>query len=302
MVQISIFVFLQYTLLRVFDREGSEYLLKHLIQLRKCDQQKYTLKSEDIGEYRSDNSLSIAASLALVTPIESKKKEMPFLKSSDVDIPSHCHSSSDVPTTENRIVSSQDYMYEHGIRAMDVYNKEKLNEKNDAKIRARENGPQRYLQPVDILVTISKNIVDALSGIKVARNTCHTRNRLKEQIEGYLDGVRSSGKIHNFSVVMNDVNNPAEVIDNNCAVMDISIKPTRKSYNFINRYNLTPAGLVHFGKFRRLDEYKAEYTIDAGEMRTFDEFMDEQGGSHISPSCVPSFDRLLPPAELAAIV
>lgn len=94
----------------------------------------------------------------------------------------------------------------------------------------------------DILITIEEAIEDILANYMFEFNDANTRLEIKTTVDGYLDGVRSAGGIYNYTVQMDESNNPPEVVDQNTAVLDISIEPARGINKFINRITVTKSG------------------------------------------------------------
>lgn len=101
----------------------------------------------------------------------------------------------------------------------------------------------------DLLITIEEAVEDILANYIFEFNDSNTRLEIKTIIDGYLEGVRSAGGIYNYSVQMDETNNPPEIIDQNMAIVDIGIEPARGIHKFINRVTVYKTGGIASGGF-----------------------------------------------------
>lgn len=101
----------------------------------------------------------------------------------------------------------------------------------------------------DLLITIEEAVEDILANYLFEFNDSSTRLEIKTIIETYLDGVRSNGGIYDFLTIMDESNNPAEIIDQNMGIVDIAIEPARGLHKFINRVTVLKTGGVSSGGF-----------------------------------------------------
>lgn len=114
---------------------------------------------------------------------------------------------------------------------------------------------QRYLSALnnlhirDLLITIEDEIEQILGNFLFEENTPTMRLQIKTTIESYLDNIRSQGGIYDYMVIMDDKNNPPEVIDRNMGIVDIAVEPVRGLQKFINRITIMKTGGISSGGF-----------------------------------------------------
>jgi hypothetical protein len=87
----------------------------------------------------------------------------------------------------------------------------------------------------DRISTISKTLV-------FEQNTIATRNAFLSQVNPYLESVQQQQGLYAFKVVMDDSNNPADVIDRNQLVGAIYIQPTKTAEFIYLDFNILPTG------------------------------------------------------------
>jgi len=101
----------------------------------------------------------------------------------------------------------------------------------------------------DLLITIEDAIETILGNYIFEFNDSTTRLEIKTTVESYLDGVRSSGGIYNYVVIMDESNNTNEIIDMNVAVLDVIVEPARGIHKFIARITVAKTGGASAGGF-----------------------------------------------------
>lgn len=94
----------------------------------------------------------------------------------------------------------------------------------------------------DLLISLEENIEDLLSTYLFDNNTAATRLEIKTRVESYLNNVKSNDGIYDYSVTMDESNNPSSVIDQNTGIIDIIIEPVRAYHKFIARLVVTSTG------------------------------------------------------------
>lgn len=94
----------------------------------------------------------------------------------------------------------------------------------------------------DTLITIEKDIERILYNFLFDFNDGITQIRVKTLVENYLDSVMSSRGISWYSVKMDAMNNPNEVIEANAGVIDVYVDFPRGIHKFINRITITRKG------------------------------------------------------------
>jgi len=101
----------------------------------------------------------------------------------------------------------------------------------------------------DLLITIEDGIEDILSNYLFEFNDATTRLEIKTRVDKFLDGVRSAGGIYDFLVIMNEENNPPEIIDQNVGIIDVAIEPARSMDRIFNRVTILKTGGLASGGF-----------------------------------------------------
>ena len=71
------------------------------------------------------------------------------------------------------------------------------------------------------MITIEDAVIDILQNYLFEFNDATTRLQIRTIVETYLDGVRSGQGIYAYSVIMDETNNTAEIIDQNFGIIDI---------------------------------------------------------------------------------
>ncbi len=101
----------------------------------------------------------------------------------------------------------------------------------------------------DLLITIEEAIEDILTNYLFEFNDSSTRLEIKTITETYMDGVRSNGGVYDFLVIMDESNNPNDIIDQNIGIIDVAIEPVRGLHKFINRITVMKTGGIASGGF-----------------------------------------------------
>lgn len=97
-----------------------------------------------------------------------------------------------------------------------------------------------------LLIELKEFIGNQAANLIFEQNTIATRNRFKSRVEPYLESVVQNEGLYGFRVVMDDTNNPADVVDRNQIVGQIYIQPTRTIEYVLLDFIVEPTG-VSFG-------------------------------------------------------
>ena len=122
-------------------------------------------------------------------------------------------------------------------------------------IYANQTGYQRTISAFnnlhvrDLLITIEDAVIDILQNYLFEFNDATTRLQIRTIVETYLDGVRNGQGIYAYSVIMDETNNTAEIIDQNFGILDIGVEPARGLQKFINRITVLKTGAIASGGF-----------------------------------------------------
>ena len=101
----------------------------------------------------------------------------------------------------------------------------------------------------DLLITIEEAVIEILQNYLFEFNDASTRLEIRTLVETYLDVVRNGGGIYAYSVIMDETNNTAELIDQNFGILDIGIEPARGLQKFISRITVLKTGAIASGGF-----------------------------------------------------
>ena len=149
---------------------------------------------------------------------------------------------SDVVRAEKKLTQSdRDSLYQNKVnpiatfpnQGVVVYGQKTL--QTQASALDRVNVRRLLIALKDRISTISKTLV-------FEQNTIATRNAFLSQVNPYLESVQQQQGLYAFKVVMDDSNNPADVIDRNQLVGAIYIQPTKTAEFIYLDFNILPTG------------------------------------------------------------
>lgn len=101
----------------------------------------------------------------------------------------------------------------------------------------------------DLLITIETAVEEVLAGYMFEFNDASTRLQIKTIVDAYLDNIRTAGGIASYTTVMDSSNNTNAIVDQNTAIIDITIEPARGVNKFINRVTVSKSGGISSGGF-----------------------------------------------------
>ena len=78
-----------------------------------------------------------------------------------------------------------------------------------------------------LLIEIKKFFASVGKTILFEQNTAQTRNRFLSIVNPYLSNIQSRSGLYAFQVIMDDTNNPPDVIDRSALIGQLWLKPTR---------------------------------------------------------------------------
>jgi len=93
-----------------------------------------------------------------------------------------------------------------------------------------------------LLIALKNFISDVAQNLVFEQNTIATRNAFLAAVNPYLETVQQKQGLYAFKVIMDDSNNPADVIDRNQMVGQIYIQPTKTAEFIYLDFNITPTG------------------------------------------------------------
>jgi hypothetical protein len=93
-----------------------------------------------------------------------------------------------------------------------------------------------------LLIRLKKFIASASRYLVFEQNTSATRNRFLNIVNPFLESVQANSGLSAFKVVMDDSNNPPDVIDRNQLVGQIFIQPTRTAEFIVLDFVVLPTG------------------------------------------------------------
>ena len=93
-----------------------------------------------------------------------------------------------------------------------------------------------------LLIKLKKFIASSSRYLVFEQNTSATRNRFLNIVNPFLESVQANSGLSAFKVVMDDSNNPPDVIDRNQLVGQIFIQPTRTAEFIVLDFVVLPTG------------------------------------------------------------
>ena len=98
-----------------------------------------------------------------------------------------------------------------------------------------------------LLIALKNFISDVAQNLVFEQNTIATRNAFLAAVNPYLETVQQKQGLYAFKVIMDDSNNPADVIDRNQMVGQIYIQPTKTAEFIYLDFNILPTGATFPG-------------------------------------------------------
>ncbi len=93
-----------------------------------------------------------------------------------------------------------------------------------------------------LLIALKKFIASTAQYLVFEPNTNTTRQHFLNIVNPYLDSVKRKAGVYAYRVVMDDTNNPPDVIDRNILKGEIFIQPTRAAEFIELIFNVQPTG------------------------------------------------------------
>lgn len=93
-----------------------------------------------------------------------------------------------------------------------------------------------------LLIAIKKYIASATRYLVFEQNVSSTRNRFLAICNPYLESIQQRAGLYAFKVVMDETNNPPELIDQNMMKGEIYLQPTKTAEIIIIDFNIMPSG------------------------------------------------------------
>ena len=93
-----------------------------------------------------------------------------------------------------------------------------------------------------LLIALKNFISEVAQNLVFEQNTIATRNAFLAAVNPYLETVQQRQGLYAFKVIMDDSNNPADVIDRNQLVGQIYIQPTKTAEFIYLDFNILPTG------------------------------------------------------------
>jgi phage tail sheath protein FI len=98
-----------------------------------------------------------------------------------------------------------------------------------------------------LLIALKNYISEVAQNLVFEQNTIATRNAFLAAVNPYLETVQQKQGLYAFKVIMDDSNNPADVIDRNQMVGQIYIQPTKTAEFIYLDFNILPTGATFPG-------------------------------------------------------
>jgi len=98
-----------------------------------------------------------------------------------------------------------------------------------------------------LLIALKNYISGVAQNLVFEQNTIATRNAFLAAVNPYLETVQQKQGLYAFKVIMDDSNNPADVVDRNQMVGQIYIQPTKTAEFIYLDFNILPTGATFPG-------------------------------------------------------
>jgi hypothetical protein len=98
-----------------------------------------------------------------------------------------------------------------------------------------------------LLIALKNFISEVAQNLVFEQNTIATRNAFLAAVNPYLETVQQKQGLYAFKVIMDDSNNPADVVDRNQMVGQIYIQPTKTAEFIYLDFNILPTGATFPG-------------------------------------------------------
>jgi uncharacterized protein len=93
-----------------------------------------------------------------------------------------------------------------------------------------------------LLIALKNFISEVAQNLVFEQNTIATRNAFLAAVNPYLETVQQRQGLYAFKVIMDDSNNPADVIDRNQMIGQIYLQPTKTAEFIYLDFNILPTG------------------------------------------------------------
>jgi hypothetical protein len=93
-----------------------------------------------------------------------------------------------------------------------------------------------------LLIALKNYISEVANNLVFEQNTIATRNAFLAAVNPYLETVQQRQGLYAFKVIMDDSNNPADVIDRNQMIGQIYLQPTKTAEFIYLDFNILPTG------------------------------------------------------------
>lgn len=102
----------------------------------------------------------------------------------------------------------------------------------------------------EVVIYIQDGIEAILKNYLFEFNTAQTRLEIKTLADNFLATVQNDDGVYDFRNVMDETNNPPEVIDQNVGILDTYIEPVRGMEVLVQRTTILKTGAISSGNFQ----------------------------------------------------
>ena len=102
----------------------------------------------------------------------------------------------------------------------------------------------------EVVIYIQDGIEAILKNYLFEFNTPQTRLEIKTLADNFLSTVQNDDGVYDFRNVMDETNNPPEVIDQNIGILDTYIEPVRGMEILVQRTTILKTGAISTGNFQ----------------------------------------------------
>jgi hypothetical protein len=102
----------------------------------------------------------------------------------------------------------------------------------------------------EVVIYIQDGIEAILKNYLFEFNTAQTRLEIKTLADNFLSTVQNDDGVYDFRNIMDETNNPPEVIDQNIGIIDTYIEPVRGMEILVQRTTILKTGAISTGNFQ----------------------------------------------------
>lgn len=147
----------------------------------------------------------------------------------------------------NRLTQSErDELYENKVNPIAVFPSQGISAFGQKTLQEASSALDR-INVRRLLIKVKKYIASTSRYLVFEQNTSQTRDKFKNTVNPYLEGIQQRQGLYTFQVVMDESNNTPDVIDRNLLVGYIYLQPSKTAEFIVIDFNITNTGASFSG-------------------------------------------------------